>query len=219
MKLFLASDRTENNMDRLLEMAGGPGARMALIPNAVDAITDASRWEYYRTVVDPVEYFAGFGFDPTLVDLRMYFGRPDPLRDVLQRQGVIYVLGGNCFVLRRAMRLSGFDSILPGLLEDGIVYAGWSAGSCVAGDNLTVVAPMDEPLAQGIGHPPGDPIYEGLGLVPYGIIPHYRSDHPESPMAEDCVKRADEAGLPYRTLRDGEAIVIENGHEELVCDD
>ena len=75
---------------------------------------------------------------------------------------------------------------------------------------------MDEPSARGIGHPPGEPLYEGLGLVPYEIVPHYRSDHAETAMAEDCVAMAEREGLPYRTLRDGEVIVIENGREELL---
>ncbi len=216
MKLFLSSYRTDDHLDRLLAMAGGNGSRMAIIANAVDDRPEASRWDYYRNVMDPVAYFSDYGFDPAMVDLRMYFGRSDALADVLGRQGVIYVTGGNCFVLRRAMQLSGFDTILPGLLAAEIVYAGWSAGSCVIGTTLRVVEPMDEPNALGIGHPPGEPIYEGLGLVPYGIIPHYRSDHAESAMAEDCVALAEREGLSYRTLRDGEVIVIENGREELL---
>jgi hypothetical protein len=35
-------------------------------------------------------------------------------------------------------------------------------------------------------------------------------------MAEDCVALAEREGLPYRTLRDGEVVVIENEREELL---
>ena len=216
MKLFLASYWAGNRLDRLLAMSGGPGARMAIIANAVDAIPDADRWAYYRTVMDPIEHFGAAGFDPAVVDLRMYFGRPEPLRDVLRRHRVILVSGGNCFVLRRAMRLSGLDAMLPELLAEGLVYAGWSAGACVAGSDLRVIEPMDDPQTRGIGHPPGDPIFEGLGLVPYGIVPHYRSDHAEAEKAEESVALAERAGLPYRALRDGETIVVEAGREELL---
>ncbi len=37
------------------------------------------------------------------------------------------------------MRDSGFDVILEDLLKSDVVYAGWSAGSCVAGDRMDVV--------------------------------------------------------------------------------
>jgi dipeptidase E len=217
VKLFLQSYRNDAHLDRLLTMAGGPGAGMAIIPNAVDDLSEESRLAYQRNVFDPVRHFSILGFDPLVLDLRVYFGCPEALARILARQRVIYVPGGNCFVLRRAMHLSGLDAILPELLAEGIVYAGWSAGSCVAGNSLRVIEPMDDPAIRGIGHPATDAIFEGLNLIPYGIIPHYQSDHPESAKAEDCVMLADREGLAYRTLRDDEVIVVEDGREELLC--
>jgi dipeptidase E len=47
-----------------------------------------------------------------------------------------------------------------------------------------------------------------LGFVDYSIAPHYRSNHPESAMVEEEVKYLIENKMPYKTLRDGEVIII-----------
>lgn len=52
-------------------------------------------------------------------------------------------------------------------------------------------------------------IWEGLHLVPYTIIPHYRSDHEASAAVERVVEYYKEHQLPYKTLRDGEVIIAE----------
>jgi dipeptidase E len=216
VKLFLQSFRTTGELGRLLAMAGGAGARMAMIENALDNIPDADRLAYSRTEFDHLAHFAAAGFAPEQLDLRDYFGCGAELEQALSRYRVIYACGGNTFVLRRAMHLAGFDQVLPGLLERSMVYAGYSAGSCVAGDGLGVLDEVDDANAQGIGHLPGERIDRGLCLVPYTVIPHYRSAHPESELVERCVERAEREGLPYRCLRDGEALVVDGAHEEVI---
>ena len=52
-----------------------------------------------------------------------------------------------------------------------------------------------------------EPTWEGLGLLEYSIAPHYRSDHPESEAIETVVAYFEQHGIPYRALRDGEAII------------
>jgi dipeptidase E len=48
------------------------------------------------------------------------------------------VSGGNVFVLRQAMKLSGLDQILITKSEhDNFVYGGYSAGCCVLSKMLT----------------------------------------------------------------------------------
>jgi dipeptidase E len=46
---------------------------------------------------------------------------------------VLWINGGNAFLLRRAMRQSGFDSLIHEFLQgDRFVYAGFSAAVCCA---------------------------------------------------------------------------------------
>ena len=50
---------------------------------------------------------------------------------------LIWVNGGNVFLLRRAMQQSGLDNvIIERKSDDGFVYSGYSAGACVVGPTL-----------------------------------------------------------------------------------
>jgi dipeptidase E len=50
-----------------------------------------------------------------------------------------------------------------------------------------------------------------LQLVPWRIVPHWRSDHPESLDADKAAEYLRHSGLVNRTLRDGEALIVANG--------
>ena len=52
------------------------------------------------------------GVEIELLDLRKFFGQKELLRKDLQNIYVFYAIGGNTFVLRKAMQLSGFDELL-----------------------------------------------------------------------------------------------------------
>ncbi|HEY4077387.1 MAG TPA: Type 1 glutamine amidotransferase-like domain-containing protein [Rhizomicrobium sp.] len=211
MKLYLSSYMIGDHADRLLAMAGH-NARMAIITNALDAFPMENRFQYTRTVFDPVEYFLGQGFDPELVDLRYYFGRAAALRESLRRYKIVWALGGNTFLLRRAMRESGFDSFIAEMLRDeGIIYGGWSAGACVAAPSLRGIALMDEPEAMADGYSSRDIVWEGLDLVPFSIVPHVQSNHPESALASKAVSYLESRGLPYQPLRDGDVVMKDGG--------
>lgn len=216
MRLYLSSYMLGDHHDRLFEMVGGTGARMAVVTNALDAIPLEAQLDYARTTFDPIAYFSDNGFDPSFVDLRRYFGRPDDLHKLLCRYRIIWALGGNTFLLRRAMRDSGFDVMLDGLLDRGIVYAGWSAGACVAGDRLEAVAIMDEPDAAAPGYVTTDRLDAGMGLVPFTIIPHYDSPHPEAELAGKSVAWAKERGIDHVALRDGDAVIRQGDQIEIL---
>jgi dipeptidase E len=205
--LYLSSYFMGDHPEALVKMVGA-NRRMAIITNALDAIPLENQIAFAQTTFDAVEYFAKFGFDPSLVDLRHYFGRETALRELLVRFGVVWAVGGNSFLLRRAMRFSGFDSVICKMLDkDELVYAGWSAGACVAGTSLRGIDLMDVPEQTAPAYPSGEIIWEGLSLVPSVIVPHYESDHPEAPLAEKAVRYLQANDLVHTTLSDGEAIV------------
>ena len=68
--------------------------------------------------------------------------------------------------------------ILDFLERDAIAYGGYSAGIVMLTPSLHGVDP-DDPKIVPTGYPPAI-IWECLGLIPYAIAPHYKSDHPES---------------------------------------
>ncbi|MBA4010637.1 MAG: peptidase E [Phenylobacterium sp.] len=217
MRLYLSSYRFGNARGRLVDLAGR-GARVAVVSNALDLIPDESRRAYARNVHDPLADLADDGFDPFELDLRDHFGDPAGLARALGGVGLVWAVGGNSFLLRRAMAQSGLDRILAErLARDDIAYGGWSAGACVAGASLRGIDLMDEPDAIAEGYDPA-PIYVGLGLVDFVIVPHFASEHPEADAAKVSAAWLADQGIAHRTLRDGEAIVRAGDEVELVGD-
>jgi dipeptidase E len=203
VKLFLSSFRLGDEPTGLVRLAGGP-TQVAVIPNALDAepaSTRAAVIDRSRTDLEAV------GFDVAVVDLRDHFDRSRSIGGLLAAYPVLFVTGGNVFVLRRAMQQSSMDEYLATLgPESEQTYAGYSAGACVAGPTLRGLELVDDPQTVPDGYMHAT-IWDGLGLVEYTIIPHYRSDHHESAAIEFVVERMRQQGHPFRTLRDGEVIV------------
>lgn len=209
MRLYLASHRTGDSYPELVRMAG-PGARVGVISNAVDFVPTADREAYARKVFDPIADFRARGLDAYDLDLRAYFRRPKALLAELERTRMVWAVGGNAFLLRRAMRQSGFDAIAPGLIwAERLVYGGWSAGACVAAPSLRGLEHMDDPTVLAANYDP-EPVWEGLGLIDAAIVPHWRSDHAEAEAADACAEWMTANGVPHRTLRDGD-VLIQNG--------
>lgn len=187
MPLYLASFRLTGS-ERDLARVAGPGGRVAVVLNALDSVPQFPREEWFE---DECAALRALGLDPFELDLR------EPLE--LAGVDLVWAVGGNVFVLREAMRRSGLDRVLQ---AGEVAYGGYSAGACVAGSTLRGLELVDEVTAV------EEPIWDGLGLVDYAIAPHYRSDHPDAERIEAVVKAFAARGIPYRALRDGEAIVV-----------
>lgn len=215
MRLYLSSYRFGSASDWLIALVPA-GARVAVVSNALDLVPDESRRSYARNVHDPLADLAEMGFAPFDLDLRRWFGDAAGLERELADVGLVWAVGGNAFLLRRAMAQSGLDAIVRRrLAEDSLAYGGWSAGACVAGPTLRGVDLMDAPDEVADGYDRA-PIYEGLGLVDFVIVPHFASDHPEADAATVAAAWLANQGLAHRTLRDGEAIVRVGDEVEVV---
>jgi dipeptidase E len=183
------------------------GNRVAIIANGYDGASAMARSIYRTEVYDPLAEFTSLCLVPSELDLRAHFGDPQSLRERLNGFDLVWVMGGNSFVLRRAMRQSGFDTIIRQLLEaDAITYGGYAAGAVVAGPSLRGLELMDDPweLPEGYDEPL---IWHGLGLTPFTIVPHYLSRHPEAASAEKVVSYMRARKARFRALSDGEVIV------------
>lgn len=211
-KLYLSSYKFGRHPESLSALAA-PGSRAAIVMNASDVFGDEKRASY---VADNGAVLERLGFQFEELDLRDYFGSPDRLARDLGRFGLIWAVGGNAFVLRRAMRQSGFDVEAARRVSDGsLVYAGFSAGAVVAGSSLRSLEVVDPPDDVPTGYEL-EPIWEGLGFVPYTVAPHFQSEHPESPLIDDVVADLSKRGVAFRALRDGEAIVVHGDDERVV---
>ncbi|HEV2128070.1 MAG TPA: Type 1 glutamine amidotransferase-like domain-containing protein [Thermomicrobiales bacterium] len=202
MKLYLSSYRIGSEPERLRELVG-PGRRAAIIFNACDCFEQRLKF-YEREEID----LADLGFEAEELDLRDYFGHPERLRLQLMTYDLLWVVGGNTFVLARAMNAAGFAAAAGDLVRnDQLTYAGYSAGVCVTGPDLDGIHLMDHPETVPKGYGESLPTTT-LGWVPWRIVPHWQSDHPEAEAAEVGARYMEERSLAYRPLSDGHAIVI-----------
>lgn len=166
-----------------------------------------------------VSELTGLGLHVTELDLRQYFARQGDLSSAIGEFDALYIRGGSVFVLRRALAHSGADKIVAELVAaDTLVYAGYSAAACLLGSTLRGIAGhIDDPLVIPAGYPPGPTLWDGLGLLPFAIAPHYRSDHPESEEIEQTVTRFIDGHVPFVALRDGETLIVDGSVTEVVA--
>jgi dipeptidase E len=211
VRLYLSSFKMGNCPERLVSLAGS-GARAALILNALDNFPHArEEWLSMQS-----EALKCLGFVPYELDLREYFGMADRLARALESATMLWINGGNAFLLRRAMRQSGFDRVIGDLLTSNrIVYAGFSAGVCCAAPTLRGVEFVDDPAAAPEGYM-SETVWEGLELVDYNIAVHHQSDHSDSERIEKAVGYYQQHNMPYVPLRDGQAIVVDGEKTEVV---
>ncbi len=188
------------------------GTRASIVVNALDNFPRA-REEWLARQSEALE---NLGFMPEELDLRNYFGSPERLAPVLAGKGLVWINGGNAFLLRRAMRQSRFDSVARALLEsDEIVYAGFSAAVCCAAPTLRGIELVDDPSVA----PPGymrETVWDGLGLIDYNVAVHYGSQDAQGETVERTIAYWKSQGMPYLTLSDGEVLVVDHEKVEVV---
>ncbi|WP_280386839.1 Type 1 glutamine amidotransferase-like domain-containing protein [Nocardia wallacei] len=214
MRLFLSSYRFGAHYDRLAGLIGTPG-RVAVIPNACDAWP--AMWS--GAVTSDLTPLRRLGFRPEVLDLREYIGRTAELEQALRRFPLLWVRGGNTFVLRAQFARSAADLVIGRLLaEDALVYAGYSAGACLLTPDLHGIEKVDDPAevhpACGI-----EPRWDGLALVDHRIVPHVHS--PDTDPTGDCTRLAERyraEGVPHWALTDDDAVVVDGDRVEVLCE-
>lgn len=202
MRLYLSSYRVGDRPDDL--RAAISGRTVGVVCNALDHVNATRRGQYVSSNRDEL---SALGVATTELDLRQFFRDAPRLRRELDRLGAVWVCGGNTFVLRQAMHLSGLDLLLGDLLDSPFVYGGFSAGVCVLAPRLEGLHHVDDPTL--CPYPGSQTLWDGLGILDYLVLPHFRSDHPESEAVEKDVAYCADHGIPFRTLRDGQVIVAE----------
>lgn len=204
MKLYLSSYRVPTPNDLFALLPKPPEqCRVVVIPNAKDDKLPEERWLKIDELVNDL---GKLGFMCEVIDLRDY-DSGDQVYDVLKDFDVLWLAGGNSFVLRAEMRRSGLDTVISKLLDEGKVYCGESAGAIVAGLTLQGSEVGDEPqLADQI-------IWEGLGLTERIIAPHADSSDFLEYINRMKKLYKDSSRVVY--LNDNQALVINNSEQRI----
>jgi dipeptidase E len=215
MRLYLSSFRMGNCSARLAPLVRGAG-RVAVIANAMDAQPEPQRRE---GVEREMAALASIGLNPESVDLRDFFDRQHVL-GLLKTYDLLWLRGGNVFMLRYALRRSGADEAIVDLLTaDAVVYGGYRAGPCVLGGSIAEFADVDDPSVVSAHYGESAPS-DGLGILPWVFVPHVDSPgHPETAACGRVAERCVSAGIASRRFRDGEVLVIDGTVEHFCSKD
>jgi dipeptidase E len=213
MRMYLSSFRLGEHPEHLRGLIDRAGP-VAVIANAADGAPAEVRAAAVQFELDALD---GIGLAAVEIDLRDHTDDAAGLTERLERHPTLWVRGGNVFVLRAAMARSGADRAITDLVRrDRLVYAGYSAGPCVAGPHLRGLETVDD-ISQVQSTYGCEPVWEGLGLLEHPFVPHV--DSPGHPETGDCTRLAerwDREGVTHHALRDGQALVIRGEEERIV---
>ena len=204
MVLYLSSKYFGANTNYLKQWIKDNSKKILLIFNALDA---KGKDKIINNVNNDKNLLEKIGFEVTVVDLKEYFRKYDELKKMCTKYNAFCVMGGNVFVLRGAMKYSGFDRYLKEISTDNnYLYIGYSAGACVLSEKLDLYEKVDEP----INYYNNEIIYDGINLIDYVFIPHYKSDYHKSHLIDELVNKCKLENIGYKALSDGE-VIIEKG--------
>jgi len=206
MKYYLSSYEVGNETEKLKRLV--PKGKIGYIPNARD-FTGADPERRAKRNDKDMSSLRELSLEVELVNLQDYFGKRDELKKKLEELGAIFISGGNVFILRQAMKLSGLDQLLKEFQgRDDFLYAGYSAAGCILSPSLKAYEIVDNatdtPYA-GLK----EVIWDGLGFIDFAFMPHWDSDHPESAAVDKEIEFCKQNNISYKAIRDGEVIIIE----------
>lgn len=196
MKFFLCSHTINEKLKPDFEKFAGlkcSEAKLAFIPTAANTpeIPDKS-W----SDKDLIHLEINLGFNVERIDIDELKGKE--LKEKLEKVDVIFVNGGFSGYLLRSMRASGFDKMLPELLNAGKIYVGSSAGTnAVSKSNDIAEWFIDEPEKDASKE-------KGLGYLEFEIYPHYRDE------LLPAIKQHKKKDQKIILLRDGQAVGVED---------
>ena len=207
MKFYLSSFKLGGKAKELIRLMP-KNKKLGYIPNACD-YTNVDLKKRNEVNEEDMTELRNLGLEVEFLDLKDYFGKENKLRKKINRLGGVFVRGGNTFILRQAMRLSGFDTIFKELVErNDFLYAGYSAGICVLAPDFKALQVVDDPSDKPYKQLK-ETIWEGLGYLDYIVLPHYKSNHPESANIDREIEYCKSHNIPFKPLKDGEVIIIE----------
>ena len=114
------------------------------------------------------------------------------MEDVIRRAHVVYISGGNTFLLNHRLHVSGLMAYLRRKVQAGLPVVGFSAGMIVCGPNILTANDLNAVET---------PHFSGLNASPFNFFAHYI---PEMSMHDDWLS-------DYHTFHDNPVMLLSNG--------
>ncbi len=161
MDLHLFSSPGENDIRYVIEashpyLEGRPNATVAYMPLA-------SLYEE-RWLEDNQKYFQGLA---RLEMINAELMTLSEMEDILCRASLVYIPGGNTFLLNHRLHISKLMPYLRKKAQAGLPLVAFSAGTILCGSNILTSKDMNTVET---------PHFDGLNLVPFNFFAHYAKD-------------------------------------------
>lgn len=160
----------------LLLLSWGAGALDPFLAKHTGKAPTELRFGYLNDAVLPFAEEEFVSIEPYRLQESGYRPRTITARDIpsadefgaiLDDLDVLYVCGGETFVLMDHLRRNGLADVLVEKVRGGLPYVGLSAGAVIAGASIEPVSLLDDPASA-----PGLTDHSGLGFVDTSIVPH-----------------------------------------------
>lgn len=186
--------------DEVLKLISKPPQEIKLACiNTASKNSSTSEW-----VIEDNEGLEKLGFNIEEIDIE---GKTESeLLGLLKDKDIIYVQGGDPFFLLKHIRLSGFDNVVKELMQKGVIYVGFSAGTYIACPSLEMA----------LWHKPererhGITDLTGMDLVPMLICVHF-----EESRREAYLQGMKSTKYQTKILNDEQSLLFKDGKCELV---
>ncbi len=193
----------EHASEQFATILDGQVKKVVFIPYAAVSFS----FDQYEQMVQPV-------FEKLGVEIRSVH-QFENAQKAIESADAVAVGGGNTFALLTRLYQNGLVDVLPELVNNGLRYIGWSAGTNVACP--TIRTTNDMPIV-------APPSLHALSLVPLQINPHFISGKPVGHNGESREERLNEF-TAYNTeeavlaIREGSALYVEGNNARLMGDE
>ena len=117
------------------------------------------------------------------------------IEDVLRRAALVYIPGGNTFLLNHRLHVCGVMPYLRKKIQAGLPFIGFSAGTILCGPNILTSKDMNTVET---------PYFDGLNLVPFNFLTHYAEDGYGQSVHDEWV-------ADYHFFHDNPVILLSDG--------
>jgi dipeptidase E len=117
------------------------------------------------------------------------------IEDILRESALVYIPGGNTFLLSHRLHSSGAMPYLKKKIQNGLPLIGVSAGMILCGPNILTSKDMNTVET---------PHFDGLNLIPFNFFAHYADDGYGQSVQDDWLG-------DYQFFHDNPVILLSDG--------
>ena len=117
------------------------------------------------------------------------------MEDIIRRASLVYISGGNTFLLNHRLHVSRLMLFLRKKVQAGLPVVAFSAGAILCGPNILTSKDMNTVAAS---------TFEGLNVTPFNFSPHYPLDAYGQSVKDDWL-------ADYHFFHDNPVVMMSDG--------